>query len=120
LKKYLLTINSFLISWFLFSTYAFAGVISAAEAEQNLYKVAGEGYRWIQIGGVSIAVVIIAVYGIKWFFASPQDKATLRSNLWVYVIGMILLLGGAGIAEIVLTKMHSLFDIIPVNSAPHI
>ena len=96
----------------MFSNYVYA------VDDTELINVAAEAYRWIEIAGVSIAVVVIAIYGIKWFLASPQDKAVLKSKLWVYIIGMILLICGANLAAIVLNKMHEIVpmtEIIPVN-----
>jgi hypothetical protein len=60
----------------------------------DINKVAGQGLHILQMLGGAIAVLILAVYGIKWFFASPQEKATLQSNAWLYVVGALLIYGG--------------------------
>ncbi|MGE5316575.1 MAG: hypothetical protein ACM3ME_01170 [Chloroflexota bacterium] len=87
---------------------------TAGTGEENLYKAAGEAMWYIQTIGVCLAVLVLAVYGIQWFVSSPQDKAALKAKGWVYILGMILLLGGTTIASFVMHLLSDLY-ILPVK-----
>ncbi len=65
------------------------------DAEEGLGKLTGMLLRYIQIIGAIAAVLILAIYGIQWFLASPQQKAILKEKAWAYVIGAVLVFGGA-------------------------
>jgi type IV secretory pathway VirB2 component (pilin) len=47
--------------------------------------------------GSIVAVVILAIYGVQWFLASPQQKAILKEKAFAYIIGAALVFGGATI-----------------------
>lgn len=49
----------------------------------------------IQVVGMSIAVIMLTYIGIKFIYASPEGKAELKQQLFPYLIGCLLLFGGA-------------------------
>lgn len=55
----------------------------------------------IQIAGMVVAVVIIAVLGIKYLMGSTQEKAKYKETMMPYLIGAILLFAAPGIANMV-------------------
>lgn len=50
-----------------------------------------------------IAVAMLMALGIKYMYASPGDKAQIKSHLTVYVIGAVVMFGASGILQIVKT-----------------
>lgn len=65
--------------------------------EEKTQALGGTFFRYLQIIGSIVAVVILAVYGIQWFLASPQQKAILKEKAWSYVIGAILIFGSSAL-----------------------
>lgn len=49
----------------------------------------------IQAAGMSIAVIMLTIIGIKYIMASPEGKADVKNQLSPYLIGCILLFGGS-------------------------
>lgn len=49
----------------------------------------------IQAVGMSVAVIMLTIIGIKYIMASPEGKADLKQQLFPYLIGCILLFGGS-------------------------
>ena len=54
--------------------------------------------QWI---GYAVAVVMILWLGIQWMLAQPAKKAELKGKMWSMAIGIILLVGGVTILDIV-------------------
>ena len=55
----------------------------------------------IQVIGVTVAVVMLMVLGIKYMFTAPADRADIKKHAIVYVVGAIIMFGAAGIVEII-------------------
>lgn len=55
----------------------------------------------IQIAGMVVAVIIIAVLGIKYLMGSTQEKAKYKEIMMPYLIGAILLFAAPTIANMV-------------------
>ncbi len=64
-------------------------------AVDGINKIGGIILRYAKVAGMIIAVVILAVYGIQWFIASPQQKAILKEKMWAYVIGAAFVFAAA-------------------------
>lgn len=89
-------ILTIIISVSLFNTVSFA---DNTDLTDDIKKTAGEGYRYLLVIGSIVAVVAVAIYGINWFMAdSPQQKAALKEKMSIYIIGAILVFGGASVA----------------------
>lgn len=70
---------------------------SSTELSPKIISIAGETYKYLLLLGSIIMVVSLAVYGIMWFLATPQQKAVLKDKVAVYIIGALLLYGGTTI-----------------------
>lgn len=55
----------------------------------------------IQVVGTGIAVIMLIVIGIKYLMASADEKAQLKGQLTLYIIGAILLFAGSNIFGII-------------------
>lgn len=52
----------------------------------------------VQVVGYSAAVIMLTYIGIRYILATPDGKADMKKQLIMYVIGAIILFGGATIA----------------------
>ena len=55
----------------------------------------------LQIIGMTSAVIMLTVIGIKYVSTSPQGRADLKKGLVVYVIGAVMLLCTTGVLQLV-------------------
>ena len=55
----------------------------------------------VQIIGMSAAVIMLIVLGMKYVSAAPSEKADIKKGAMLYVVGAVLLLATAGILQIV-------------------
>lgn len=67
--------------------------ISAVEPTGNvgssIQNVAGQILFIVQIIGMSVAVIMLIVLGIKFITASPDGKAEIKKSAWIYVVGAL-------------------------------
>lgn len=62
----------------------------------------------VQTVGVILAVVILAVLGIKYMMGSAEEKAEYKKTMIPYVIGAICIFGASTIANIVYQFVSSI------------
>lgn len=55
----------------------------------------------IQVIGISVAVIMLMVLGIKYMVSSVADRAEIKKHAVVYVVGAILMFGASGIMQII-------------------
>ena len=55
----------------------------------------------VQVVAIFIAVIMLTVIGMKYMMASVEEKAQIKEQLIPYLIGAVLLFGGAGIMGII-------------------
>ena len=55
---------------------------------------------WI---GYAVAICVLLVTGIQFMVATPQKKAQLKEKLWIILLGVIMLVGGVTILNVVTT-----------------
>ena len=79
------------------------------EAKDGFANLGGKIVRYIWIAGVVLSVLILALFGIKWFMATPQEKAILQDRAWSYVIGSVLVFGGMSLMGWVAEAMSKVF-----------
>lgn len=97
----------------MFSTVAFAAGTSFTEVGQRDIGAGGEDIKdkvdslggtaigIIKAVGLVIAVAMVFVYAIKWMMATPQKKQELKERLWYLAIGVVLLIGGPAILDLI-------------------
>ncbi|MBP3284031.1 MAG: hypothetical protein J6M02_00845 [Clostridia bacterium] len=64
----------------------------------------------IKILGYIIAVVMVMWLGIQYIIATPAKKAELKGKLWSMAIGVLLLVGGVTILDVIATGFKSVSD----------
>jgi len=55
----------------------------------------------IQAAGSGIALIVIALMGIKYMLAAPSEKADTKKMIMPVIIGCVLLFGAANLAAII-------------------
>ncbi len=76
------------------------GKVSNAGDSQVRY-VLNAVIKVIQVAGSGIALIVVAILGIKYILASPDEKADYKKTAIPIVVGCILLFAGANIAGII-------------------
>lgn len=61
----------------------------------------------INVVGVSIAVIVLMVIGIKYMIGSVEEKAEYKKTMTAYIIGAMLLFGVTIIANIIYKIVNS-------------
>lgn len=62
----------------------------------------------VQVIGVGIAVIMLLVLGIKFMYASPNEKADIKKHAIIYSIGAIIFFGTTGLIELLKDVIESL------------
>ena len=55
----------------------------------------------VQVIGVSVAVIMLLVVGIKYMYSAPNDRAEIKKHMVVYVVGAVVLFASSGILGII-------------------
>jgi len=67
----------------------------------------------IKILGYIIAVVMVTWLGIQYLIATPAKKAELKGKLWSMAIGVILLVAGVTILDVIATGFNEAATNLP-------
>lgn len=70
-------------------------------ASERVGKALSVALNIIQIIGITVAVVMLMVLGMKYMLAAPGDRAEIKKHAIVYIVGAIIMFGAAGIVEII-------------------
>lgn len=54
-----------------------------------------------QVIAIGVAVIMLIVSAIKFMTSSPSDKADIKKNVGVYLVGAVMTFGAVGIVEII-------------------
>lgn len=84
------------------------GEIYKAPDSNFINNVAGRILGVVQVVGTGIALIMIAVIGVKYMITSPQEKAQIKDTLMPYFIGAILLFAGTNILSIIVKFVNDL------------
>ncbi len=57
-------------------------------------------YGLLRTIAIIVAVCMVAYMAIQWFLATPSKKAELKGRMWSMLIGVILLIGGVAILNV--------------------
>ena len=74
----------------------------------KVQTVGGNLIGIVQIIGVGIAFIMIIIIGAKYIMASANEKASLKGQLVIYLIGAILLFAGTAIFSIIAQTANEL------------
>ena len=88
-----------------------SGTTSAEETLKGIYTTPSDkagfdtmigNYLWVAIAiGVSTGVVMVAIIGVKYIIASPEGKADIKKQAFMYMIGTALIVSGATFVGII-------------------
>ena len=73
---------------------------SPTEVQDPMRQVLGAILAIVRTAGVTAAVVILMVIGIKYIIASAGDRADIKKYAVKYIIGALILFAASGIIEI--------------------
>jgi hypothetical protein len=59
--------------------------------------------------GISISIIVILLFGVKWALASPAKRADLKQSIAPIIIGIALLFCGAKLGKIVVDILNGIF-----------
>lgn len=77
------------------------GKVSSPEAA----KIGGNVVGLIQLIGTILAVVMLAILGVKYITASPEGKADYKGSMVPYVVGCIILLLAVNLTSVIFTAI---------------
>lgn len=80
---------------------------TSSGAATSTQKIANQILGIVQVVAVSVAVIMLIVLAIKYISSAPNDKAEIKKNAIVYVVGAVLLFGATGILQIIKTLGES-------------
>lgn len=72
-------------------------------AAKQFRTVAGSILAVVQVIAVAVAVIMLIVLAIKYISSAPNDKAEIKKNAIVYVVGAIILFGASGLLQLIKT-----------------
>lgn len=70
-------------------------------AAKKFQGVAGSILSVVQVIAVSVAVIMLIVLAIKYISSAPNDKAEIKKNAVVYVVGAVILFGASGLLGLI-------------------
>lgn len=77
--------------------------------ESELAEKAGILLGVINVLGVVSAVIALVLLGMKYFLGSVQEKADFKNSLWLYILGIILLVACTTIPNIIFNVSKDVF-----------
>lgn len=81
---------------------------------QNATELLNIAIGVIQVVGISVAVIMLVILAIKYLSAAPSEKAEIKKSAIIYVVGAILLFGGAWILGMIQNASDTLGDGVDV------
>jgi type IV secretory pathway VirB2 component (pilin) len=70
------------------------GTTSIQEVGQSIFGI-------IQVVGVVLSVIILAIIGIKYMIGSAEEKAEYKKTFIPYIVGAVLIFGASTLANVV-------------------
>ena len=74
---------------------------SNIQGYSNINKTAGTIIKIIRYAAIVIAVVLIAVFGIKFMLGSAEEKAEYKKSFIPLIIGIVVVFGATYIAQLI-------------------
>ena len=90
------------VSFATIDTSQYKSITQIGESDMGIFRdIGGKILYVVQFVGYSVAVIMLAVMGIKYIISSPEQKADLKTRFTPYAIGAVLLFGGSSILNII-------------------
>ena len=79
-----------------------SSIVAQSDSTANsLRNTTGIILAVVQVIGVSVAVIMLLVVGIKYMYSAPNDRAEIKKHMVVYVVGAVVLFASSGILGII-------------------
>lgn len=83
-------------------TEKYKGITTVTASDMGSFaNFGGQIIYILQFLGYTVAVIMLAVMGIKYIMSSPNERADIKSRLTPYLIGTLLLFAGSTILNII-------------------
>lgn len=60
----------------------------------------------VEVVAAAVSVTMLVIIGVKYIMASPEGKADIKGKLTFYIIGAVLIFGGAKILTILISSFN--------------
>ena len=80
------------------------------QEDQEIAGKVGNILHVLNVVGVILAVIVMAVFGIKYMMGSLEERAEYKKTLIPYIVGIVLLLLASSIPNIVYQLVSSTLD----------
>ena len=77
--------------------------------EPELLNKAGILLGVINVLGVVSAVIALVLLGMKYFIGSVEEKADMKKSLWIYILGIVLLVACSTLPNIIFNLSQGVF-----------
>ena len=77
--------------------------------EPELLNKAGILLGVISVLGVVSAVIALVLLGMKYFIGSVEEKADIKKSLWIYILGIVLLVACTTVPNIIFNLSQGVF-----------
>ncbi len=74
---------------------------NSGQIGNSIETAAGTLLYIMKIVAVGVGIIMLTVLAIKYMTSSANERATIKQNAVVYVIGAVVLFGAAGILQII-------------------
>lgn len=110
----ILTIILILLYIITFATNVYCGEIDPTKVVENVESNKGTGVDTlyiigntilgiIQYIGVGVAIIATFIFGMKYMYSAPGEKAEIKKKLIPYIIGGVLVFGSVQLVKLVET-----------------
>ena len=72
-----------------------------SELDSKAQKIVGAIISVVRIVAVGVAIIMLAFVAMKYMSAAPGDRAEIKKHAVIYVVGAVVLFGGAQLIGII-------------------
>lgn len=97
---------------------SFAGMFDDVDADDSTQlvtvtnNVGSKVYGFLKAVAIIVAVCMVCYMAIQWFLATPSKKAELKGRMWSMLIGVVLLVGGVAILNVLQSVTEEIAETI--------
>lgn len=75
--------------------------LMVATGKQDFLTKVGVVLGWIKYIGIMVAVIVLAIIGVKYMFSSVEGKAEYKKTMLPYVVGCFMLMAVSAVIAII-------------------
>ena len=88
--------------FFIIDTNKYSNIYQSSNDTTQIFTMSGKILGIVQVIGMGVAVISLSIMGTKYMISSVEEKAKIKEQFIPYVIGAVLLFGGATLIKIVI------------------